>query len=309
MKVYDCFMFFNELDILELRLNILNDKVDYFVLAEATTTHSGEKKELFFGKNKERFNKFKDKIIHVVVDDMPKIINGDRWPQDTFQRNAVIRGLKDCKDDDIIMISDLDEIPNLENFDQIKNTIKINSTKNDTLYNIYFKFKKWLSSIKSNSKILKYIKIATDVYAIKSNRMIMFKQNLYYYYLNGFLHNHWFGTRMVLYKDLITEYHSTPQQIRNSMATTIIENGGWHFSYLTSPEDISWKIKSITHSEFDKPEFTDIDVIKKRIEKGEFLFGKHFKEDLKITYINIDNSYPKYILDNKAKYSSHIKQI
>lgn len=307
MKIYDCFMFFNELDMLEIRLNILNDKVDYFVIAEATTTHSGEKKELFFEKNKSRFSKFLDKIIYIIVDDMPKIINGDRWPSDTFQRNSVMRGLRKCEDNDIIMISDLDEIPNLENFDSIKKQLMLNGKKNDTLYNIYYKFRNWLTSIKSKSKILHYIKVASNIFAIKSNRIIMFKQKLYYYFLNGLLHDHWIGTKIVLYKDLMGQFHSTPQQIRNSVANTTIKVGGWHFSYLASPENIAWKIKSITHSEFDKPEFTDIDVIKKRIEKGEFLFGKHFKEELKITWVDIDNTYPKYILNNEEKYSSHIK--
>ncbi len=302
-QIYDCFMFFNELDVLELRLNILNDKVDYFVLAEATTTHSGERKELFFETNKARFGKFLPKIIHVVVDDMPKIINGDRWPSDTFQRNAVIRGLKKCKSDDIIMISDLDEIPNLDNLESIKNQLLTNSHKKDILYNIYNSFRKWLFNIKSQSKVLGYFKKASYFLPIKSKKMIMFKQKLYYYYLNGFMHDHWNGTRIVLYKDLIGQYNSTPQQIRNSLAKTVIENGGWHFSYLTTPENIAWKIKSITHSEFDKPEFTDVDLIKQRVEKGEYLYGKDFK----ITYVKMDNSYPKYILDNIKKYNSHIK--
>jgi len=298
-------MFFNELDMLEIRLNVLNDKVDYFVMVEAKTTHSGEKKELFFEKNKVRFSKFFDKIIYIIVDDMPKIVNGDRWPSDTFQRNAIMRGLKNCKDNDIIIISDLDEIPNLENFEAIKKQLIINGSKNDYLYNnIYIPFKRWLSNIKSKSKIIHYIRVASNIFAIKSDRMIMFKQNIYYYFLNGFVHDHWIGTKMVLYKDLIGQFHSTPQEVRNSVANTMIKNGGWHFSYLASPENISWKMKSITHKEFDKPELTNPTLIKERIEKGESIFGGKDK----ITYIKIDNSFPKYILENTEKYSSYINK-
>ena len=122
--VYDCFQFFNELDILKLRLHIMNPVVDRFVISEATETFSGNPKPLYYEENKEMFAEFADKIIHVVVDDTPPGYTHDR---DTFQKNAVGRGLKDCTDEDIIIFSDLDEIPNpekikeiLQNFDSTK---------------------------------------------------------------------------------------------------------------------------------------------------------------------------------------------
>ena len=89
--VYDCFQFFNELDILKIRLNVMNDVVDKFVISEATETFSGLKKPLYYEKNKEMFKEFEDKIIHVVVDDTPQ---GGTHERDTFQKNAVTRGLK-----------------------------------------------------------------------------------------------------------------------------------------------------------------------------------------------------------------------
>lgn len=110
-KIYDCFTFFNELDILEIRLNELDPIVDKFVLVEATKTHTNLDKPLYFKDNKERFSKFLDKIIHVVVDDMPE---GDTWTRERFQRDCIARGLTDCVDGDIIMISDADEIPRME---------------------------------------------------------------------------------------------------------------------------------------------------------------------------------------------------
>lgn len=108
-KIYDCFTFFNELDLLEIRLNTLKDVVDYFVLVESTKTFSGKDKELYFLKNKKRFAAFMDRIIHVVVDDMPQDAN--RWGREFYQRNAIMRGLTNCNPDDIIIISDVDEIP------------------------------------------------------------------------------------------------------------------------------------------------------------------------------------------------------
>jgi len=107
--VYDCFTFFNELDLLDLRLNVLNDVVDKFVIVEATKTQQGNPKELFFNNNKHLFSKFIDKIIHVIVTDMPEP-NG--WNIENFQRNCILRGLTSAQPDDRILISDVDEIPN-----------------------------------------------------------------------------------------------------------------------------------------------------------------------------------------------------
>ena len=114
--VYDCFQFFNELDMLKIRLNVLNDVVDRFVISEATETFSGIKKPLYYEENKDMFAEFADKIIHVVVDDTPE---GGTHERDTFQKNAVTRGLAGCTDDDIIIFSDLDEIPNPDKIREI----------------------------------------------------------------------------------------------------------------------------------------------------------------------------------------------
>jgi len=108
--LYDGFTFFNELDILEVRLNTLDSVVDKFILVEATKSFRGNDKALVFDQNKERFAKFLDKIIHVVVDDMP---DGDNaWVRENFQRNCIARGLpKGASPDDRLMVSDADEIP------------------------------------------------------------------------------------------------------------------------------------------------------------------------------------------------------
>ncbi len=107
-KIYDCFPFFNELDVLEIRLNEMNDVVDKFVLVEARLTHQGKPKPLFFNENKERFSKFLHKIEHIIVDDFPGAQS--TWDREHAQRNAMAQALKNCKDDDIIIMSDADEI-------------------------------------------------------------------------------------------------------------------------------------------------------------------------------------------------------
>lgn len=110
MKVYDGFLFFKELDLLELRLEIMNPFVDFFVITESTTTFSGKQKELHFKNNSERFKKFHNKIIYNVVYDTPDV---GIWDRERFQRNSIIRGFAECHDYDLVITGDVDEIPNM----------------------------------------------------------------------------------------------------------------------------------------------------------------------------------------------------
>jgi hypothetical protein len=119
-RVFDCFTFFNELDMLELRLNELYDKVEFFVLAEAPVTFQGKPKPLFYGENKHRFADFADKIIHLVIMDMPASQNA--WDREHFQRNALRRGLAKAAADDIVIISDADEIVSRDAIDILRVT-------------------------------------------------------------------------------------------------------------------------------------------------------------------------------------------
>lgn len=116
MAIYDCFTFFREFEMLELRLHELDECVNYFVIVEATKTQQGLPKELFFEKNKSKFNKFKNKIIHIIVDDFPE--KTDAWTLENFQRNAIMRAIEKANPEDYIIISDVDEIPSK---DAIKN--------------------------------------------------------------------------------------------------------------------------------------------------------------------------------------------
>ena len=227
MAIYDCFQFFNEEHILDLRLNILNEFVDFFVIVESTSNHQGKTKKLNFDKKK--FSKFNDKIVYVVVDDTAEAIKkhhvGGESLVEQHQRNSIMKGLKNCHDNDLIILSDVDEIPDL------------------TKLNMF------------NKK-----------YAVFSQKMFNYKINL----LNE-TENNWHGSKICLKKNL-----KSPQWLRNlkfkkypswrldkPRNLQIIENGGWHFAYLQSPENISKKIQSFAHGEFNKPNFSN----KKNIEK------------------------------------------
>src|SRR5687767_9061046 len=109
--LFDCFTFFNELELLEIRLHELSDVVDFFVLAESHTTFSGRPKSLYYEESKRRFSDYQDRIIHVVSSDLE---TDDAWAREEHQRNSLLHGLRNCLPDDIVMVSDVDEIPKRE---------------------------------------------------------------------------------------------------------------------------------------------------------------------------------------------------
>ncbi len=148
MKIFDCFMYFDEEVVLDLRLNILNDYVDYFVIVESTFTHRGDKRKLKF--DYEKFKKFKKKIVYLVYDEHPskieEVLSNDSHDEksrkyilnaayrENSQRDFIINGLQNANDKDLILVSDVDEIPNLENLDQNNIDNKIILFKQDMFY-------------------------------------------------------------------------------------------------------------------------------------------------------------------------------
>lgn len=249
-KIYDCFTFFNELELLELRLNELNNIVDYFVLVESTKTFTGKDKELYYDKNSWLFEKFKPKIIHIIVQDMPE--TSDPWTREYFQRNAILRGLGNCSPDDLILISDVDEIPN-------KNQIKGNI----------------------------------------SEKPMAFDQNCYFYFLNCLSNEEWYGTVMVKYRHL-----TSPQDLRNKKnKLRKIKSGGWHFSYLGGVEKIKAKIESFAHSEFNTEKYKNEEKLLQHLREGSDLFDR---QGIRYKFVDIDKSYPDYLLENINKFSALI---
>ena len=130
MKI-DTFIINNELHTLELRLQILNEVMDHFIIVESTVEHSGRTKPLYFNDNKQHFDNWKDKITHIIVEDTPNSGN-DRWIRENFQRNAILRGLENFKHQDLVFMSDIDEIPDP---DAVKNN-KIGGYRQ--VYSMYY---------------------------------------------------------------------------------------------------------------------------------------------------------------------------
>ena len=295
MKIFDCFMYFDEDIVLDVRLNFLNDYVDKFIIIESEYNHRGEKREPKF--NIKKFEKFKDKIHYILKKDIPfdieeisdsdnenehyrkSIFNASK--RENLQRNQILDGLKDLEPNDWVIISDLDEIPNLENVD---------------FYNI-------------------------------KNKFLFFQQSMMYYKFNLKLDNFtWTGSRACKFKHL-----KSPQWLRNIKTKKFnwwrldvlfsknkyfdikfIKNGGWHYSYLKSPEEIKFKLKSyLHHIDYDRNPL-NTDQIARIIEDKKTIYD--LKVDSKEEKFNPKNKLikvskkemPKYINDNISKFKDWI---
>ena len=292
MNIYDCFMYFDEDLLLDLRLNTLNHFVKKFVITEATYTHNGSKKKLNFDINK--FKKFKDKIIYIIVENQPDnilelsnsdtkdrkgeklILNG--MARDYFQRENLSKGLKDAVGDDLILISDLDEIPNLNklNFNEIKNNI------------------------------------------------IIFEQKMFYYKFNLFYEDYsWQGSKAVKQKNFIS-----PQWLRNIKGKKypkwridtyfskkkysnllFINDGGWHFTCLRTPEQLEKKLLNFAHHYEYEESGLKLDDIKKLILEKRVMYDhtvdqKGYKWSGKSILKKIDEKFlPEHLSSNLNKYS------
>lgn len=250
--IYDCMIMSNEMDLLELRFNTLYDTVDRFVIVEGTRYHNGEPKPLFFNESLERFQPFLDKVSHIVVDDWPEAngsIYDNAWMMERWQRDAIMRGLVNCSDNDIIILGDADEIP--------------------------------------NPAVVKEYKTEQGLCRLK--------QRLFYYYLNCENKEGWDWQKIAPYK---TVRELSPCGIRYPPSTApIIENAGWHFSFIGGSSAIAEKIRTYSHREFATPEILDKNNIESAMRDGRDVFGR----DLKYEFVEIDESYPEYVKENEGK--------
>ncbi len=297
MKIYDCFMYFDEDLVLDLRLNYLSKYVDKFVIVESQYNHKGEKRKLQFDKKK--FKKFSNKIIYIETDKIPEgieeisnnesedikstkyILNAAK--RENFQRNQIVQGLSNAEENDWVIVSDVDEIPNLEN-------LRIRDIK---------------------------------------NKLVFFNQHMMYYKFNLKYENFiWVGSKACRKKNLIS-----PQWLRNIKDRNyswwrldsyfsnlkysnikFIDNGGWHFSYIKTPELIEKKLRSyLHHREYDLNP-VGVEQIKKIIKSKKAIYDlkldqrvvEKFGTGDKLVKVGL-NSLPEYIILNKAKFKNWLE--
>lgn len=277
--IYDCFSFFNELDLLEIRLNVLKDVVDKFVLVEATRTHTGRPKPLYYEENKARFKEFEDRVVHIVVDDLmdESAVAADTfnnpWINENRQRNALVQALEDAADDDIVMVSDLDEIPRPEKF-------------------------------------------AEACQLAAKGEIVRFKQRIYMYFANfrSYRDPWWMiGTQMMsvgtfrrdrrfdtfacdrFTQESVNAGH-TVTKFRFVKPTCVLNDAGWHFGYLGGIEAIKTKLRASSHFEVQNV----IKTVEERLLAGENIFGG--KRDCFAVPIETER-LPAYLVSHRDAFS------
>lgn len=224
MKIIDGFTFYNELDMLYYRLSALDDVVDYFIIVEATKTHAGKDKPLFFEENKHLYGKFMNKIIHIIDDQLivPDTTKNEQWYNEIHQRDEIKKGLEILDliltSNDLLLVSDLDEIPDPNKLKEIKqNEVKID-------------FK-------------------------------AFEMDFYYYNLNCIIQNEkWYSARIINY-GLFKNNNLSCNNVRMGKFDDVIKKGGWHLSYFGDGEFIKNKLENFAHQEFNNEKYTNIDMI------------------------------------------------
>jgi beta-1,4-mannosyl-glycoprotein beta-1,4-N-acetylglucosaminyltransferase len=276
-QVYDCFKFFNEIELLKMRLEELDSVVDHFVIVESIETQRGDPKPLYFQENRECFSKYLDKIIHIVVNERhPEM---DLWEREHFQRNCITRGLQHCHESDLIIISDLDEIPRPHLIRSLLQTLPEQNAqllKEGT-------GKKFKSRTHSLSKKGDRPRKAEKRFYLDGARAL--EMSIYFYQLNRRpphqQEGEWVGSVITTY-GILNKF--TPQHFREyRWKFPKIDQGGWHFTWMGGREKIRKKMESVVEGQSDTSHISDEQIDRQIAE---------------YSIVPIDNSFPNYVLNN-----------
>lgn len=281
-RIYDCFCYFNEDMLLELRLETLWDHVDYFVISEASYTHAGVDRETEFDINK--FQKYASKIRYIRLDKRPPGPNGF-WKNENFIRNNISAGLYDAAPDDLILISDLDEIPKPASI-HLYDPAYLRGDFCQRYYS-YFLNNYWVGDVDKNGELI-----------VNSNA--------------------WHGTKITTYEHFVNFFDSNASQVRIYKSSgffrglkrawfklfnnQLIKDGGWHFTWVFSVEDIIKKIESTAHQEFNDVMRKTPEYIVSIIRSGKDLNKPHARYELQ----DLDDQFPEYLLKNQARWKNYL---
>jgi beta-1,4-mannosyl-glycoprotein beta-1,4-N-acetylglucosaminyltransferase len=257
MKTYDAFLFLDELDILELRLETLNDSVDVFILLESNFTFSGESKPYNYQENISRFAQYSDKIRYLQVDLSNTFGDGDipammPWDRRSYVTDQIDSALYDADPDDLVFISSINEIWNPKN----------------------------------------------KLVGLENNPVTVYLLSQYYYYLNLQRQDYKAsGTKRSIYR-----HYPGAVNLKNSIGYNV-DDGGWNFSLCRNADEVFYMVSSKNYIIIPTPEFRTREAIAKAIEE------QYLIEDssIKLSTVNIDESFPQPILEDQNKWASHIK--
>ena len=283
--IYDCFLSLNELDLLEIRLNELDEVVDIFVIVEFNRTFSNIPKSYYYDDNKNRFKKFHKKIRHFRLDPSHRM-GTDFWTNQYYQREQMGRGLIDCRENDWVIFSDIDEIPNLKSIDKV-----INSTSN----------------------------VETGIFVLENLDFLYYINTVLYYDKTPRI---WYGSRMIQYKNIV-KYNYTQVDIKGLGSANVgapqdpdsnrvikIKDGGNHFCNLGSDKDRVFKWNALSKAEYQinrRGELSD-DEFEKRISDSvnklePYLMQGDITEEFNIVELDHDSILlPDYVRINYDKF-------
>ena len=303
-KIVDCFTFFNELELLEIRLEYLYDVVDHFVIVESNQGFSGIRKDFILEKNIDKLEKYKDKITYIPLK-MPSFKEEKKvaWKREIFQRNGISEGLNllNIDSEDLVLISDIDEIPNKDKIEKVKEKYPLVKLGTSKILKAIFD-----AIFSRDANKLKLIKLNTfHRYSLP----IPFAMENFLYYINyKEIDGVWNGTVLTKYKALDQFNVDEIRNFRNYCPA--ISNSGWHFSYLGGIEKIILKLKNYSHQEYNKPEIANADFIKTCIKNGyslnDYYKGRNIVKYAKIkldrfpkTLKNIIINYKNFVFDQE----------
>lgn len=289
--IIDCFPFFNELDLLDIRLKLLDDIVDKVILIESTRTFTLTKKRLFYNENKNRYSKYKNKITHIIVDDSPALLNKffvhkpknifwllknkksiflNAHDIDFYQKNQVSKGLRNCDENDILILSDLDEIPNPSIFKDLETLKKGRNALELDLYCYFLNGKVFDKESKTNIKIL-----GPSI------------------------------TKFKYFRSFHDERHGARNSFKNkkNLHFKKIKNAGWHFTYLGGLKSLNFKIKSTAHIELNTRSINTQSNLKNLVDSGVFVGNNRWKA----VYQPLESLFPDYLCSIFHQYPNLIK--
>ncbi len=273
--IYDCIPFFNELDILKLRMQILAPYVDFFVIEEASVTFSGEPKRMIFAENRQLFAEFEEKIRYVAVENSP-LVGVTTHERDKFQKNQLIRGLSGCKPEDIIIFGDVDEIPNPE-----------------TLVRLIERFEP--GKIYHLAQRMFYCFLNME--EVSGNLLSITGE------FPGVERRQWLGTKVCSFSELPGEGIVYLREVSPEDKRSVrVADGGWHFGYMGGNGErdvakrIGVKVQAAAHSEYNSKRYLSEAV--DRLLCGEDIFDR----DAKFVRVPIDESFPAYLRAHREEY-------
>lgn len=298
-KIIDCFTFFNEIDLLEVRIKYLYEIVDFFIIIESNITFTGNQKRMNFEYNKDRFKKYSDKIIYCSLDmAMINFNSNSPWEKEIFQRNSLKSPILNLNLDynDMILISDIDEIPNKLILKKLKvndyRLLKKNNFAQNFFYFLKYSIKYILKSnnIKKKRKYALRLKFMYNAIFKKRTIPINFKMHFCYYYLNYRRKDKLWNGLQCFSVEWLKNF--TIDDIRNFRKYSLLNiKSGWHFSYLGGTEMIKNKLMNFSHQEYNVKKIVSDDYINFCIENGYDLFEYYLntkKAKKKFYKINVD---------------------